>query len=37
MAESRTKKFIRRLEVGNESGLTHAQLMLTVGLHTQCA
>jgi hypothetical protein len=35
MAESRTKKFIRRLEVNHEPGLAHAQLMLMVGLDTQ--
>ena len=32
MAESRAKKFIRRLEVAHEPGLSHSQLMLTVGL-----
>jgi len=32
MAESRAKKFIRRLEVTHEPGLNHTQLMLTVGL-----
>jgi hypothetical protein len=32
MAESRAKKFIRRLEVSHEPGLSHAQLMLMVGL-----
>lgn len=32
MAESRTKKFIRRLELAHEPGLNHAQLMLMVGL-----
>lgn len=36
MAESRAKKFIRQLEVTHESGLSHAQLMLTVGLDIQC-
>ena len=35
MAESRTKKFIQRLEVNHEPGLNHAQLMLMVGLDTQ--
>lgn len=34
MAESRTTKFIRRLEVGvHEPGLSHAQRMLMVGLN----
>jgi hypothetical protein len=33
MAESRAKKFIRRLEVSHEPGLSHAQLMLMVGLN----
>ena len=32
MAESRTKKFVRRLEVAHGPGLNHAQLMLMVGL-----
>ena len=34
MAESRAKKFIRRLEVNHEPGLTRSQLMLMVGLGT---
>jgi len=32
MAESRTKTFIRRLEVNHEPGLNQTQLMLMVGL-----
>lgn len=35
MAESRIKKVIHRLEVTHEPGLSHAQLMLMVGLHTR--
>ena len=35
MADSPTKKFIQRLEVNHEPGLSHSQLMLMVGLDTK--